>query len=61
AFLLFNGGIIALIRPIPIVRPILIFDLPVAAVTVIVIALLMWRKAIPKGPVASSSCSMRCS
>lgn len=48
AFFLFNGGIIALVRPIDIAGPILEFYLPVTAVTVVVIALLMWRQKMPR-------------
>lgn len=48
AFFLFNGGIIALVRPIELTAPILRFYLPVAAVTVVVIAIFMWRKAMPR-------------
>lgn len=48
AFFLFNGGIIALVRPIEIAPPILKFYLPLAGVTVVVIALRMWRRSVPK-------------
>lgn len=48
AFFLFNGGIIALVRPIEIAPSVLKFYLPVAVITVIVIALLMWRQQIPR-------------
>lgn len=48
AFFLFNGGLIALVRPIPISGAVLKFYLPVTAVTVVVIAVLMWRQKMPR-------------
>lgn len=48
AFFLFNGGIIALVRPVPIGAAVLRFYLPVALITVVIISLLMWRKAVPR-------------
>lgn len=48
AFFLFNGGLIALVRPVPISDGVLKFYLPVTAVTVVVIAVLMWRQKMPR-------------
>lgn len=48
AFFLFNGGIIALVRPVEIALPVRMFYLPVALVTVVVISLFMGRKAVPR-------------
>lgn len=48
AFFLFNGGIIALVRPVDLAAPVRRFYLPVAFVTILVISLFMWRKAVPR-------------
>lgn len=48
AFFLFNAGLISLVRPIPISDTVLNFYLPVAAVTVVVMAVLMWRNKMPR-------------
>ncbi len=46
AFFLFNAGIIALVRPIPISEEILFFHLPMCAVTVVFISFCMLTKKI---------------
>lgn len=48
AFFLFNAGVIALVRPVEIAAPVRQFYLPVALITVVVISLFMWRKAVPR-------------
>jgi cation:H+ antiporter len=48
AFFLCNAGIIALVRPVPIDRAVLIFYLPVAVMTTAVISGLMLTKGIPR-------------
>lgn len=48
AFFLFNAGIIALIRPIPISEEILFFHLPMCAVTVVFISFCMLTKKISR-------------
>ena len=48
AFFLFNGGLIALARPVELSASTTTFYLPVAFVTVVVISGLMLRKAVPR-------------
>lgn len=48
AFFLFNAGIIALIRPIPVSGSVLSFHLPIAAITVFFISFCMLRKQISR-------------
>ncbi len=48
AFFLFNGGVIALVRPVEIATPALYFYFPMALIAVILISLFMWGKAVPR-------------
>lgn len=48
AFFLFNAGIIALIRPIPVSQEVLYFHLPMCAITVAFISFCMLAKKIPR-------------
>lgn len=48
AFFLFNAGIIALISPVKVTDETLYFHFPVVLITVIVIAIFMLRKKIPR-------------
>jgi cation:H+ antiporter len=48
AFFGFNAGVIALVRPVPVDPVTLRFYLPVCAGTVLLIALLMWRRRVPR-------------
>ena len=48
AFFGFNAGVIALVRPVPVDPVTQHFYLPVCAGTVLLIALLMWRRRVPR-------------
>lgn len=48
AFFGFNAGVIALVRPVPVGPVTQHFYLPVCAGTVLLIALLMWRRRVPR-------------
>ena len=48
AFFGFNAGVIALVRPVPVDPITQHFYLPVCAGTVLLIALLMWRRRVPR-------------
>ena len=48
AFFLCNAGIIALVRPVPVVRAVLTFYLPVAFLTTAVVSALMLTKCVPR-------------
>jgi len=48
AFFLFNTGVIALVRPLPVGGTVLNFYLPLSLFTVLLIAGLMWFKSIPR-------------
>lgn len=48
AFLLFNAGIIALIRPIPIADTLLYFHIPVCVLTIFFISMCMIQKRVPR-------------
>jgi Ca2+/Na+ antiporter len=48
AFFGFNAGVIALVRPVPVDPVTLRFYLPVCVGAVLLIALLMWRRRVPR-------------
>lgn len=48
AFFLFNAGVIALVRPVPVSTQVLKFYLPLCLITVIVVSLFMMRKNVPR-------------
>jgi cation:H+ antiporter len=49
AFFLFNAGIIALIRPVPVDRMVLTFYLPIALITTAVVSGIMLTKRVSRG------------
>ncbi len=48
AFFLFNAGVIALVRPVPVSPQVLNFYLPVCLITVVVVSLFMMRKKVSR-------------
>jgi len=48
AFFLFNAGIIALVRPVPVGSDVLRFYLPLCFVTLLVGTFFLWRKRVPR-------------
>jgi len=48
AFFLFNAGIIALVRPVPVSDTVLQFFLPVGLATVVFISSVMLRRTVPR-------------
>jgi len=48
AFFLFNAGIIALVRPVPVSDTVLQFFLPMGLVTIVFIAAVMFSRRVPR-------------
>jgi cation:H+ antiporter len=48
AFFLFNAGVIALVRPVPVPDAVLQFYLPVSVATIALISAVMWHRAVPR-------------
>jgi cation:H+ antiporter len=48
AFFLCNAGVIALVHPVVVDRPVLRFYLPLAVLTTVIVSAVMWTKQVPR-------------
>jgi cation:H+ antiporter len=48
AFFLCNAGVIALVHPVIVERPVVIFHLPLAGLTTVIVFGVMWTKQVPR-------------
>jgi cation:H+ antiporter len=48
AFFLCNAGVIALVHPVVVARPVLVFYLPLAVLTTVIVAAVMWTQQVPR-------------